>query len=88
MGMLNAETEVTALFAIVTSVITTSFYLLSESDQEEGNRGKHWVWGGEGVEHFKRKQLVMVLTNVPMEHGLLLLMWHAAKFATVTAHRL
>lgn len=66
MGMLNAETEVTALFAIVTSVITTSFYLLSESDQ--CNRGKHWVWGGEGAEHFKRKQLVMVLTNVPMEH--------------------
>lgn len=71
MGMPNAETEVTALFAIVTSVITTSSYSLSKGDQEKGNRGKHWVWRGEGIEHFKRKQLVTVLTNVPTEQTLL-----------------
>ena len=54
-GMLNARTEVTALFAIVTLVITTSFYLLSKNEQEKGNSRKHWAWQGEAIKHFERK---------------------------------
>lgn len=88
MGMLNAETELTALFAIAALFTRTSFHLLSKSDQEKGNRGKHWVWGGEGIQRFQRKQLVTVLTNVLIRQRLLWLTWCVAKFATVTAHRL
>lgn len=71
MGMLNAETEITALFAIATLFTRTSFYLLSKSDQKKANWGKHWVWGGEDIQHFQRKQLITALTNALIKQGLL-----------------